>query len=188
MENAFKVLVQHPSIKAVGETGLDYYRNYCPIPQQHRVLEKQMDLAYTTDLPLVIHCREAHQDLLKKCEEVSRQRGAFKGVIHCFSGTPEEAERYVDLGFYLSFAGPLTYKKSEALRAALRRTPLHRILVETDCPYLAPQSHRGKRNEPAYVKMTAERAAQELDLSFKDFGELVTQNAKELFRLPEEPV
>ncbi|MEK7484890.1 MAG: TatD family hydrolase, partial [Planctomycetota bacterium] len=156
----------------------------CPHKQQYLALEKQMQLARQADLPVILHCRDAHNALLDYCETYSRQWGKLKGVIHCFSGGPEEAKRYLDYGFYLSFAGPLTYKKNNVLREALKVTPLDRILVETDCPYLAPQSKRGLRNEPAYVTFIAEQAASELKIPIKSFHQAVTENAMNLFRLP----
>lgn len=183
----FKEWVHHPKVLAIGETGLDFYREYCPIEQQYFVFEQQIQLAQEANLPLIIHCRDAHEALLKKCDEVYRTYGPLKGVIHCFSGGPEEALRYIDYGFYISFAGPLTYKKNKELREALKQIPLDRVLVETDCPYLAPQSKRGQRNEPAYVSFTAQYAAEELKMNPEDFGKIVTENSIRLFGLPAIP-
>lgn len=184
METAFQTIVNHPKIVAVGEIGLDFYREHCPHKQQYFVLEKQMHLARQANLPVIFHCRDAHSALLDYYEKYSRQWGPVQGVIHCFSGGPEEAKRYVDYGFYLSFAGPLTYKKNDTLREALKKTPLERILVETDCPYLPPQSKRGLRNEPAYVTYVAEQGSSVLGISLDAFHQAVTENACTLFRLP----
>ncbi len=170
----------HPRAVAVGETGLDYVKRFASIPHQKELFLRPLELARETGKPVVIHCREAHGDVIA----ILRPHAPLRGVIHCFSGGPGEAETYLSLGFHISLAGPVTYPKSENLREVARHVPLDRLLVETDAPFLAPQERRGKRNEPAWVRFTAEKIAALRGLTPEEFAEATSRNAKELFGLP----
>ncbi|WP_321532240.1 TatD family hydrolase [uncultured Desulfuromonas sp.] len=170
-------------VVAIGEIGLDYYRNHCPHDQQQKAFRQQLALARQCKLPVVIHDRDAHDDVLailreEKAEEIG-------GVLHCFSGDIEMAKACLDLGFYLSFTGTITYPKNDALREVIRQVPTERILVETDCPYLAAQPWRGKRNEPSYVVKTAETVAEIKGLTLTDVARITSLNAFELFGVGE---
>ena len=173
----------HPPV-AIGEIGLDYYWDDVPRQTQEDYFRKQLRLALEMSLAVVIHCRDAYADCLRILREECGS--SVHGVMHCFSSGPEVAEQAVAMGLCISFAGPLTYKKSDDLREAARTVPLDRLLVETDCPFLAPQIRRGKRNEPAYVRFTAEKLAEIREMSFEQIAEATTANAKNLFNLREE--
>ncbi|HXK29387.1 MAG TPA: TatD family hydrolase [Candidatus Binatia bacterium] len=168
-----------PKVVAVGETGLDYYYNHSPREVQRRVFGQFIHLARETGLPIVVHERDAAQDVA----DLLRTEGAGKlrGVIHCFTGNYEAARAYLDLGFYISFTGIITFKNADALRDVVRNVPLERMLVETDSPYLTPVPHRGKRNEPAYVRYVAETVARIKGLSLEEVARVTTQNVRELF-------
>jgi TatD DNase family protein len=152
-------LARHPKVVAIGEIGLDYHYNFAPPERQREVFAEQLRLAAAAAKPVIIHTREAWEDTMALLEQHSRP-GAPGGIMHCFSGGPEEARRALALGFHLSFAGVVTFPKAERVRAAARLTPLDRLLIETDAPYLAPVPYRGKRNEPAFVAETARRLAE----------------------------
>jgi len=166
---------------AIGEIGLDYYWDTVPPEKQHDYFRRQLALAREMDLPVVVHCRDAHEDCLAALED-AYPSGA-RGVMHCFSGDRQIAEQAVRLGMHLSFAGPVTYNKSDDLREAAKWAPLGRILVETDCPFLAPQPRRGKRNEPAFVRFTAEKLAEIREMSFDELAGITTANARRLFQI-----
>ena len=168
-----------PKVVAVGETGLDYYYNHSPREVQRRVFGQFIHLARETGLPIVVHERDAAQDVA----DLLRTEGAGKlrGVIHCFTGNYEAARAYLDLGFCISFTGIITFKNADALRDVVRNVPLERMLVETDSPYLTPVPHRGKRNEPAYVRYVAETVARIKGLSLEEVARVTTQNVRELF-------
>lgn len=166
-------------VVAVGETGLDFFRDRSPRPVQVEVFRKHIRLAHKTGKPLIIHDRDAHQDILRVMKEEEAE--SVGGVLHCFSGDLEMARECVAMGFYISFAGPLTYPKNEALRAVANHLPVDVMLVETDCPYLAPQAWRGKRCEPAYVRATAEKLAEIKGLSLEDIARITSLNAWRLF-------
>jgi TatD DNase family protein len=151
-------LLRHPKVVALGEIGLDYHYDFSPREVQRNVFIEQMRVASDAGKPIVIHTREAWEDTLALIEQHWRPRG-FPGIMHCFSGGPAEAARCVELGFYLSFGGIVTFPKALELQHAARSAPADRILVETDAPYLAPVPQRGKRNEPAYVVETARKLA-----------------------------
>lgn len=161
-EAEFRSMAQHERVVAIGEIGLDFYRNLSPPEDQYRAFEAQLALADELKLPVVIHSRDAHEESYGVLLEWSgrRKREQPVGVIHCFSGDAELAHRYHELGFLISFAGPVTYPKNHALREAAASLPIEAIVVETDCPYLSPQPRRGKRNEPANVRFTAEQIAE----------------------------
>ncbi len=172
----------HPKVVAVGETGLDYYYEHSPADVQQRHLRRFVREAGRAGLPLVIHCRDAFPDLLRIFEE--EDAAAIGGVIHCFSGTPAEAESCLALGFALSFSGIVTFKTAEPLRETVRLTPLDRILIETDAPFLAPIPHRGKRNEPALVRSVAEEIARATGRDLGEIAAVTVANTERAFRLP----
>ena len=179
-------LARAPKVVAVGECGLDRGpHNHAPFDAQECLFRRQIDLARRTGLPLVVHNRDTYPDLFRILEDESRA-GALRGVMHCFSGGPDEARRSVDLGFFVSFAGVLTFRNAPATRAAALATPLDRILVETDCPYLTPEPHRGKRNEPAYVVHTARRLAEVLGLPCDEVERRTEENTLRAFGVPKE--
>ncbi|HTL47294.1 MAG TPA: TatD family hydrolase [Verrucomicrobiae bacterium] len=174
-------LFSEKKMVAVGEVGLDFFRDHSPHEKQKEVLRAFVRLAREVGRPLIIHCRDAYEDLAQLFAE---EGGApYRGVIHCFSSDAPRMKRLLDLGFYISFAGPLTYKKNDELRDACRQCPKDRLLLETDAPFLPPQSVRGKRNEPAYMLETAGVAAGLHSLSVQALGEQTTANAKALFSL-----
>jgi len=172
-------LAREAKIVAIGECGLDFYRNLSPPEQQREAFVAQIELAKETGLPLVIHDREAHESVL----ELLAAHGARGGVMHCFSGDWELAKQCLDLGFYISIAGPVTYAKNDVLRDVAARVPADRIVVETDCPYLTPVPFRGKRNEPALVRLVAEEVARVRGVSPEELAEQTSANAAALFRL-----
>lgn len=181
---ALRALAREPGVVAIGEIGLDYYRNLSPHETQRDALTAQMDLARALDLPIILHNRESHEDMIA----LLKGRGAgLRGVFHCFIGDQAMARDALDLGFYLSFAGPLTYPQNETLREVAAWAPEDRILVETDSPYLTPPPHRGKRNEPKQVALVAQRLAEARTVSFARIADVTTRNAAALFRLPAAP-
>lgn len=172
-------LAQHEKVVAIGEIGLDYYRNRCPHDQQQYAFRQQIQLAQRYKLPIVVHDREAHTDVMQILTEENAE--AYGGVLHCFSGDLAMAEQCIAMGFYLSFTGTITYPKNDEIREIIRHIHTEHILVETDCPYLAPQQWRGKRNEPAYVVKTAETIAEIKGLSLADVARITSLNAQRLF-------
>jgi TatD DNase family protein len=179
---AMEALAADPRIVGVGETGLDFHYDHSPRDVQEASFRRSIAAAKAAGKPVVVHVREADE----ACARVLREEGvpAAGGVIHCFTGDWARAKAYLDLGLYLSVAGVVTFKTAEDLRDAVRRAPRDRLLVETDCPFLAPIPHRGKRNEPAYVARTAEKVAELWGVGVDEVGELTTANAKRFFRLP----
>jgi len=171
----------HPKVVAVGETGLDYYYRHSTPETQREHLRRFVREAGRAGLPLVIHCRDAYDDLLTILRE--EDAAAIGGVIHCFSGSAAEAEACLALGFALSFSGIVTFKNAGALRDVVRTTPADRLLVETDAPFLAPVPHRGKRNEPALVRHVAEEVARVTSRSLEEIATLTSANAERIFRL-----
>ncbi|MBI2486178.1 MAG: TatD family hydrolase [Deltaproteobacteria bacterium] len=172
-------LAGEQKVLAIGETGLDYHYMHSPREVQIYSFRRHIELAKRVRLPLVIHVRDAHEDVLEVLrEENTRDMGA---VIHCFTGDYPTAKQYIDEGFYISFSGVLTFKNAEDIREAARKIPFKRILVETDSPYLAPIPFRGKRNEPAYVKYVAQKIAELRGVSLEEIEEQTTTNAKNLF-------
>ena len=165
-------LLSHAKVVAIGEIGLDYHYDFSPRDVQLSVFRKQLDLAVDRGKPVVIHTREAWNDTLSAI----RASGAKRGIMHCFTGDKEQAREALDLGFYLSFGGVLTFANAEGVREAARFAPEDRILVETDCPYLAPVPNRGKRNEPAFIVSTVERLAQVRGRTPEEIAELTTAN------------
>ncbi len=183
---AVEELARAPRVVAIGECGLDRGpHNRAPHDAQERLLRRHVELARRTGLPLVIHNRDAWPELLRILEDESRV-GALRGVMHCFSGTPDEARRSVELGFFVSFSGVLTFRNAQSTRDAARAVPPDRLLVETDCPYLTPEPHRGRRNEPAYVVHTARRLAEVRGVPADEIERTTDANAVAAFRLPPE--
>jgi TatD DNase family protein len=168
-------LAAHPKVLAIGEIGLDYHYDFSPRDLQRSVFERQLELAAEFGKPIVIHTREAWEDTL--AQVTSLPHG---GIMHCFTGDAVQAQQALDLGFHLSFGGVLTFPKAESLREAARIVPEDRLLVETDCPYLAPVPHRGKRNEPAFVVDTARRLAGVRGVTPESIAECTTRNFRNL--------
>src|SRR5690348_887271 len=176
-----RALAAQPGVVAIGETGLDYYRMLSPREQQLRSLERQLALARDLDLPIILHNRDSHADLMSLLREHAQ---GLSGVFHCFSGDRQMAEECLAFaGFYLSFAGPLTYRANTALAEVGAWAPLERVLVETDSPYLTPHPFRGRRNEPKHVALVAAKLAELRHLSLEEIGEITTHNARALFGL-----
>ncbi len=175
-------LAHHPRVIAWGEVGLDYHDEHSPRDVQQRVFRRQLEQARAAKLPLVVHCREAWRDCLAVLEQDWRARG-LGGILHCFSGTLDEAKKGIAMGFLVSFAGNLTYPKAKNLRDVARELPLDRLLIETDAPFLAPQPHRGKRNEPAYVAEVARTLASVRDLAAEEIATVTAANFRRFFRL-----
>jgi len=171
-----------PKVVGIGEIGLDFHYDHSPRDVQKRVLIRQLELAREVKLPIVIHCREAWSDMRQIIGD-HWARAGIGGFLHCFSGSREDAVAFLDWGFLLSFAGNLTFKKAEPLRAVAREVPVDRLLSETDSPYLAPAPYRGKRNEPAYVLEVTRELASLHNLSEEDMGRQAVANFARLFRL-----
>jgi TatD DNase family protein len=174
-------LSKHPQVLAIGETGLDFYRNLSPRHSQHDVFVAQLELARETNKPVVIHDRDAHAEVLATLRAVAPP---WKGVMHCFSGDEDMAAQAIEMGLYLSFAGPVTFQNARRLQAMVPQMPLERMLIETDCPYLAPHPHRGRRNEPSYVRLVATKVAELKGLPLEQVAQATTANARHLFGLP----
>jgi TatD DNase family protein len=185
-------LARNPKVIAWGEIGLDYYYDHSPRDIQQRVFLKQMELARTAKLPIIIHCRpsEKSENAWDECLALIQQHWASSGlggILHCFTGTPGHAKRALDMGFMISFAGNITFPKAQQIRDAAKTVPLDRMLIETDSPFLAPIPHRGKRNEPAFVKETARQIGELLGRSADEIGNQTAQNFYRFFSLHEKP-
>lgn len=170
-------------VVAIGETGLDRYWDRAPFALQEGYFARHMDLARRLGKPFVIHCREAEADVVRMLRTEHATHGPIRAVMHSFSGDSATADACLEMGLSISFAGMLTYKNAQPLREVARRIPLDRLLIETDCPYLAPMPHRGQRNEPAYVVHTANCLAELHGLSPVQMAEITSRNARELFKL-----
>ena len=181
---ALEALAHRPKVVGIGETGLDYYYDNSPRDVQREQFAAFIELARRVELPVVCHIRDAHEDARAILAE--HRAGELGCVIHCFTGTPEDAAAYVAMGMYISFSGIATFpgKRSEPVRQAVREVPPDRLLVETDCPYLAPAPMRGKRNEPAFVVHTAEVVAREAGFEVAELARITTANARRFFALP----
>ncbi|WP_062107797.1 TatD family hydrolase [Bacillus niameyensis] len=172
-------VAQHPKVVALGEMGLDYHWDKSPKDIQKAVFRKQIKLAKKLKLPIIIHNRDATQDILEILKE--EDAGEVGGIMHCFSGSAETAKECVDMNFYISLGGPVTFKNAKKPKEVAVQVPMERLLIETDCPYLAPHPYRGKRNEPAYVKLVAEQIAELRELSLEEVASITTANAKKVF-------
>jgi len=164
---------------AVGESGLDFFKEYSPREAQERAFRWHLQLACELDKPVIIHCREAHAATLAAVQEFP----GVRGVMHCYTMGPSELSAYLEAGLYISFSGVVTFPKNEHNLAAACAVPLERLLVETDCPFLAPQGHRGKRNEPAHTRVVLEHIAEARAIETEELAEVTSSNAFELFRL-----
>jgi TatD DNase family protein len=172
---------KHPKVVAIGEIGLDYYRDWSPPPTQRIAFSAQVSLAGELGLPVIVHNRQADADILQILEEAKKKWSQLQGVLHSFSSSWETAASALEMGFYIGFTGPITYKKANDLRAVSAKIPLDRLLVETDSPFLAPQQFRGKRNEPAYVVDVAAKLADIRSMSLDEIARQTTANAERLF-------
>lgn len=176
-------LADDPAVVAVGETGLDHYREWASPDRQELFLRRSLRLAAEKGLPVILHCRRAYERLISVLRE--ERGGSLPGVLHCFSGNREDAEALLDMGLSISVGGPLTYPKNKALRETVRALPIDRILLETDSPYLPPQEARGKRNEPAFIVSVTGELARLRGMSVEEIAEATTDNAQRLFgKLP----
>jgi len=173
-------LAKEEKVVAIGEIGLDFYYDNSPRDIQRKIFLEQINLAKELNLPIVIHTRDAAQETFDILKEAANE-GNIKGVMHCYSGSVEMALEYIKLGFYISIGGPVTFKKSRVSKEVAATIPLEKLLIETDSPYLTPEPYRGKRNEPMFVKYTAETIAEVRGISVEELGEVTSRNVKELF-------
>jgi len=180
-----RLLAAQPKVVAIGEIGLDFYRDLSPRDVQRRVFRQQLALATELGLPVIVHSREAHDDVMAiLAETIQYPISSFKGVLHAFSGDRAMAEKVFDLGFCVGIAGPVTFRNARGLRALVRDLPLKRLLIETDAPYLTPHPYRGKRNEPARVALVAAAVAELHGVGETEVGEQTATAARQLFGLP----
>lgn len=170
-------LAKSEKVVAIGEIGLDYHFPDTDKEGQKEGFRKQIALAKELNLPYVVHDRDSHQD----CYDIIKESGYFRGVMHCFSGSSEFAKQMTDLGFYISFAGTVTFKNAKKVKEAAKTVPLDRILIETDCPYLSPEPNRGKRNNPANVRYTAEVLAEIKGISLDEMAKITMENGKRFY-------
>lgn len=170
-------LLSEKNICAIGETGLDYYCDDIPPEIQKKAFEMQAALAYETKMPLIVHDREAHRD----CLEILKKFPGISAVYHCFSGSVEYAAEIVKLGFYMSFGGAVTFKNARQAPEVLKNVPKDRVMLETDCPYMAPVPHRGKRNHPGYIPHIAEKISELWEVTPEEVGKITTENALRFF-------
>src|SRR3989304_637040 len=175
-----EALSKNRKVVAVGEIGLDYVKKYSPVEVQQKEFINQLRLAKKLNLPVIIHDREAHDDIRRILED---ETSGLNGVIHCFSGNLEFAKEVLNFGFYIGIGGTITYPNAKALREVAKIIPVEKILVETDCPYLAPQLYRGKRNEPSYLPLVVQEIARIKGLSFEDVARITSLNANTLLNL-----
>jgi TatD DNase family protein len=170
-------LVRDPKVVAYGEIGLDFFRNISPREKQIEMFKRQLKLAYDLNMPVIIHDRDAHEQTLS----IVKASGVRRGVFHCFSGDYDMARQCIDLGFYISIPGVVTYNKAKTIQDVARQIPLDSILLETDAPYLTPEPHRGKRNEPSFIVHTARKVAQIKGIPFEEVADITARNAMNLF-------
>ena len=175
----YRVMARHPKVKAIGEIGADYYYETIPREIQLKAFRLQMELAREVGLPVIVHERNAHDDGMR----VVREFRDVTGVFHCYSGSAEMARQLVDMGWYIGFTGVLTFKNARKAVETAERIPLERIVLETDCPFMAPEPFRGKRNDPGYLYRMAERLAEIRGISVEEVHAATTENAKRLYRL-----
>ena len=175
----YRQMCSHPKVKAIGEIGLDYYYETIHRDAQMRAFRMQMQLAEELDMPVIVHERDAHEDGMSIVKEFPK----VKGVFHCYSGSAEMARQLVDMGWYIGFTGVLTFKNARKAVETAAAIPLERILLETDCPYMAPEPYRGKRNHPGYLPKMAEKLAQIRGIPVEEAIRATTENAKRLYRI-----
>jgi len=173
-------LYQHPKVVAVGEIGLDYYRMYQPVDVQKKAFRRQLELALALNAPVIIHTREAEADLLEMLLEIKSNDWA--GVFHCFPGDIKMANQVLEMGFHISFTGSITFKNFKG-KPVIQSIPLERLLLETDCPFMTPVPHRGKRNEPAYVHFVGQKIAEFKEVPFEAVVRQTSANAEHLFKI-----
>jgi TatD DNase family protein len=181
--DALASLAKNPRVVAWGEIGLDLFRRHSPPERQKKVFEQQVDMASRLGLPVIIHSRDANDEVLRLLKE---RKGHGTGVIHCFSGNYEEAMAFIELGYFISIPGTVTYKNATLTRDVARRVPLEYLLVETDAPFLAPTPFRGKRNEPAYMVHTVSKIAELRNMDVDALAQSTSENAKRVFHIPDE--
>lgn len=172
-------LLHKPKVVALGEIGLDYYYDNSDRPTQKLWFARQLDIAREEDMPVVIHSRDAMGDTI----EILRSHGSGDGIIHCYSGSKESAKILLDMGYYISFAGPVTFKNAREALEVIEYMPMDRLLIETDSPYLAPVPYRGKRNCPVYVAEVAKKVAEIKGMTFEEVAEITYANAKKVYRI-----
>jgi len=185
-ENYIKELISLASDKKVvawGEIGLDFFKSYSPSEQQKKVFIEQLQAAAELDLPVIIHDRDAHEEVFSILKEITKRYNKVRGVIHCFSGDTDLAKRFIQIGFYISIPGTVTYKKASKIRRVVSEISLEHILIETDCPFLTPYQKRGKRNEPSFVKFVAQEIGLIKGVDFELVSDKTSANAKKLFGL-----
>ena len=168
-------------VVAIGELGLDFFKS-ANKGKQIEALIPQMNLAFELDLPVIIHCREAANEMIKICSDLSKEGKCPKGVLHCWTGTPDEMKQFLDLGFYISFSGIVTFPKAYEIHECAKIVPSNRYLIETDSPFLAPVPYRGKRNEPAFVESVAKSLANIRTSELKNIADESSRNAEDLFK------
>jgi TatD DNase family protein len=176
-----KALAAHKEVVAIGETGLDYFKNLQPKEIQQEAFRKVLVLAQEVGLPVIIHARDSQDDIIRIMRE--ENQGGLKGVFHCFAGDQKLIDFAAELGFYISFAGMVTFKKAFNVRENVTKVSLSQLLLETDCPYLAPDPFRGKRNEPSYITYIANKIAEVKGVSVDEVAAQTTKNAKDLFKI-----
>ncbi|WP_366248399.1 TatD family hydrolase [Terribacillus aidingensis] len=174
-------LSAHPKVVAIGEMGLDYHWDKSPKDVQKDVLRKQIQLAKRVKLPIIIHNREATRDIIPILKEENATE--VGGIMHCYSDEADLVQEFLDMNFYISLGGPVTFKNAKAPKEVAKIVPADRLLIETDCPYLAPHPNRGKRNEPAYVKLVAEQIAELRGIGYEELAELTMRNAERLYQI-----
>ena len=176
---AYRQMCRHEKVKAIGEIGLDYYYETIPRDVQQRAFRMQMGLAQELDMPVIVHERNAHEDGMTIVKEFPK----VKGVFHCYSGSAEMARQLVNMGWYIGFTGVLTFKNARKAVETAQRIPLERIVLETDCPFMAPEPYRGRRNHPGYLMQMALKLAQIREMDVEDVNRITTENAKRLYRI-----
>ena len=178
-----KAALEDSRVVAIGELGLDLFKAH-NLKEQLSILIPQLKLAFELNLPIIVHCRDAAKEMLEVFSKLSQEGSCPRGVMHCWSGNVKQMREFLDLGFYISFSGNVTFKKAFDIHECAKEVPSTRFLVETDSPFLSPVPHRGKRNEPSFVKHVVEKISELRDESFDEIAEKTTQNARELFGLP----
>jgi TatD DNase family protein len=176
-----KELCKHPKVVAIGEIGLDYYWDNSPRDVQKEVFRKQIGLARELGLPIVIHARDAYDDVVQILKE--EKADEVGGIMHCFGGDLEIMQKCLELNFYIGLGGPVTFKNAKLPKEVAKSVPLDRLVLETDSPYLAPHPYRGKRNESAYVRLVAEEIARLREMPFEELAQITTNNAKRIYRI-----